>query len=83
MDGFMLDDQEGLMFGQDDSNSLILYFRSSSLLDDASITSLTVQIFTVKSIAHKLLEEEDAFAIMARHYKEHMKKRIFDSEGTC
>ena len=53
-----------------------------SFSDDASITSLTVQIFTVKSIAHKLLEEEDAFAIMARYYKEHMKSRVFDSEGT-
>ena len=54
----------------------------SSFSDDASITSLTVQIFTVKSIAHKLLEEENAFAIMARYYKEHMKTRVFDSEGT-
>ena len=82
MDGFMLDDQEGLKLGWDYRNSWFLFLTSFTLLDDASITSLTVQIFTVKSIAHKLLEEEDAFAIMARYYKEHMKKRIFDSEGT-
>ena len=35
----------------------------------------------MKSIAHKLLEEEDAFAIATRYYKDHMKKRIFDSDG--
>ena len=79
MDGFMLDDQEGPKLIWE--LTILFWFNSLLLLDDASITSLTVQIFTVKSIAHKLLEEEDAFAIITRYYKEHMKKRIFDNDG--
>ncbi len=56
--------------------SIMEGFITDDQEDDASITNLTVQLFTVKSISHKLLEEEDAFFIIANFYRAEMEKRV-------
>jgi hypothetical protein len=54
--------------------------HSNCFPDDASVTSLTVQLFTVKSIAHRLLEEEDAFFALTSFYRDQMNKRIYNDD---
>ena len=50
---------------------------------ETSVTTLTVQIFTVKSIAQILLEEENAFFFLITFYRNQLAEHVDDAGVLC